>query len=74
MEYSNEKEFSIGFVRNLRLLWKAKDFTQEQLANEIDVDISQINRIERGIINTLVSIAYNIAKVLCIKAGELFDR
>lgn len=73
MENLDEKEFLIVFGRNLRLLRKEKGLTQEELANELDIEISQISRIERGIINTSIANASRIAKVLDLKISELFD-
>ena len=58
-----------GKLRELRL---AKGFTQEQLANELGVEISQISRIERGVINTSVTTLYAIAKTLKIDVSQLF--
>lgn len=73
MEYINEKEFLVAFGKNLRKIRKDKGFTQEQLANDVNVEISQISRIERGIINTSIANTYAIARVLKVKAMDLFD-
>lgn len=72
MEHLEEKEFLLAFGNNLKQLRKVKGFTQEGLANELGIEISQISRIERGVINTSVSSAYKIAQVLEIEIGELF--
>jgi len=66
------KEFLLAFGKNLRLLRKEKGLTQEELANELDVEISQISRIERGVISTSVSNCYKISKVLKISVQDLF--
>lgn len=42
------------------------------MANELGIEISQINRIERGVINTSVTPLYAISKVLNIDISELF--
>tara|TARA_R110000868_G_scaffold32459_2_gene118067 strand:+ start:1144 stop:1368 length:225 start_codon:yes stop_codon:yes gene_type:complete len=68
----NEKEFLLAFGKNLRLLRKEKGLTQEELANELDVEISQISRIERGVISTSVSNCFKISKVLKISIQDLF--
>ena len=47
-------------------------FTQEQLANELGIEISQISRIERGVINTSVTTLYAISKVLNVDLSEFF--
>lgn len=63
----------INFGKKLRLTRLAKGFTQEQLANELGVEISQISRIERGVINTSVTTLYAISKVLNVSISDLFD-
>ena len=68
----DKKNILIGFGNALRELRLAKGFTQEQLANELGVEISQISRIERGVINTSVTTLYSISKVLKIDVSELF--
>lgn len=72
MENLEEKQFLIAFGKNLRLLRKSKGFTQEELANEIDIEISQISRIERGVINTSIANVNSIAKVVMIPVSDLF--
>ena len=72
MDYLNEKDFLIAFGKNLRRIRKTQDFTQAQLANDIGVEISQISRIERGIINTSVGNANAIAKALKVDLKDLF--
>ena len=47
-------------------------FTQEQLANELGIEISQISRIDRGVVNTSFSTLYSISKVLNVDVSELF--
>lgn len=73
MDKSSEKEFLIKFGQNLRRLRKQKGYTQEELANELDIEISQISRIERGVINTTIGTVQSIMDCLQIKANELFD-
>lgn len=66
------KIFLIAFGKNLRKVRKAQGFTQAQLANDIGVEISQISRIERGIINTSVGNVNAIAKALKVDLKDLF--
>ena len=73
VEYSKDSAFLIAFGKNLRKHRKLKGFTQEQLAIDLDVEISQISRIERGIINTSIGNINAIAKVLKIDIKDLFD-
>jgi len=62
----------INFGNKLRTTRLAKGFTQEQLAYELGVEISQISRIERGVINTSITTLYSISKVLNVDVSELF--
>ena len=47
-------------------------FSQEQLANELGIEISQISRIDRGVVNTSFSTLYSISKVLNVDISEFF--
>ena len=73
MEYLDDSAFLIAFGKNLRKYRKLKGFTQEQLANDLNIEISQISRIERGIINTSIGNINAISKVLKINTKDLFD-
>ena len=73
MEYLSEKEFVIEFGKNLKRLRKSKGFTQAELANDIGIEISQVSRIERGIINTSISMVNEISKALKIDKSLLFQ-
>ena len=72
MENDNKKELLLKFGENLRKARESKGFTQAQLANELNVEISQISRIERGLINTSVTTIYNISTVLKVDISDLF--
>lgn len=54
-------------LQELRL---QKNLTQKELAFMVDVEISQITRIERGIINTSVLSLMRITDALEISIGE----
>ena len=73
MEHLSEKDFLIAFGRNLRRVRRAQGFTQAQLANDLGVEISQISRIERGIINTSVGNVNAISSALRVDIKDLFD-
>ena len=73
VEYLKNSEFLILFGRNLKKVRKSKGFTQAELANDIGIEISQISRIERGIINTSISTTNEIAKVLKVNITDLFN-
>ena len=50
-----------------------KSMTQEKLAFSVGIEISQISRIERGILNTSISTIKAIATALDIEVKDLFD-
>jgi transcriptional regulator with XRE-family HTH domain len=67
---------AISFFLQKKILYKlclVKGSTQEQLAHEFGVEIPQISRIERGVINTSVITLYAIFKVLNVDISELLN-
>ena len=68
-----DEKYIKKFGKNLRNLRKQKNITQEKLAFSIGIEISQISRIERGIVNTSISTAKAISTALNIEMKELFD-
>lgn len=73
MKYLRDNDFLKSFGNHLRKVRKENNFTQEELANDIGVEISQISRIERGILNTSISTVNEIAKALNIPLNNLFE-
>lgn len=73
MKYLKDQKFLNKFGKNLRKLRKQKSMTQEKLAFEIGIEISQISRIERGVSNTSISTVKAIANALDIHVKELFE-
>jgi transcriptional regulator with XRE-family HTH domain len=71
--YKSERDYLLAFGNNLKSIRKSKGFTQADLANDLDIEISQISRIERGIINTTIWNSYRIAQVLQVDAELLFN-
>ncbi len=61
-----------AFGKNLRKLREDRGLSKEALANDADIPINQVGRIERGEINTTISTANAIAKALKIELSELF--
>ncbi|MBK7093805.1 MAG: helix-turn-helix transcriptional regulator [Saprospiraceae bacterium] len=61
------------FGNTLRKVRQRHNFTQELLAIKADIEISQISRIERGVINTSISQVITIANALGVHPKELFD-
>ena len=68
-----DKELIIRFGDNLRKIRIEKGFTQEKLAFNAEITLSQVGRIERGKINTTISTAYLLAKVLEVDISRLFE-
>ncbi len=57
-------------IRSIRI---ELDLSQEQLANEADIPLSQIGRIERGETNPTISTLFVIAEALNVSLINLFD-
>ena len=55
-------------MREIRI---SKEISQENLANECDIDYSQINRMELGKVNFSISYLFRIAKALHVHPKEL---
>jgi transcriptional regulator with XRE-family HTH domain len=68
-----EKKILIMFGLNLAKLRKSKGFTQAELANDTEMEISQISRIERGVLNTSIINLYYFSKTLKIDINDFFD-
>lgn len=60
------------FGEKLRELRLSKGYTQERLANELAIEISQISRIERGVINTSVSTLFSLSNILDTPVSDFF--
>lgn len=73
MPYYRHDKFLKQFGNNLRELRIQKGLTQEDLAFEAELDLTQIGRIERGVTNTSISIAYKLAKALKVNVMQLFE-
>lgn len=65
-------EFMEAFGKNLKKLRKEAKLTQEDLANDCNISLSQIGRIERGEINTTISTLYVLAQALDLEVSDLF--
>lgn len=65
--------FIKAFGNNLREIRLAKKISMQNLAYSINVEYSQISRIELGKINTSVSTVYDIAIALEVPLQDLFN-
>ncbi len=73
VENFDSELFLKSFGLNLSRIRKEKGFSQEKLANEADIDISTLSRIERGILNISIVNTYKISISLGITHQELFN-
>jgi len=69
---SKDHKYVQAFGKHLRKLRKENNLSQEDLANDADIPINQIGRIERGEVNTTLSTMRAICKALNIHIVELF--
>ncbi|NEN23805.1 helix-turn-helix transcriptional regulator [Cryomorpha ignava] len=60
------------FGEKLKEKRKSLKVTQAQLAADANIEISQISRIERGVLNTSIGTTYILAEALKIHVSELF--
>ena len=63
----------MAFGSNLRRIRIEKNLSQAELAFRCKMEISQIGRIERGIINTSISSVFTISEALNVNPKDLFD-
>ena len=73
MKYTRNEKFIKEFGKRLRLIRKEKGLSQEKLAFLSDLELSQINRIELGKINTSLSHVAAICDALEIQPKLLFE-
>jgi len=70
---SKDQKYILAFGKHLRKIRKENNLSQEDLANDADIPINQIGRIERAEVNTTLSTMRAIAKALDIHITHLFD-
>lgn len=73
----------MGYIRNSEILKKVgakirearlnKGYAQQELADLCDLELSQINRIELGKINTSVSVLFIIGEVLEVSPSVFLE-
>jgi transcriptional regulator with XRE-family HTH domain len=66
----NEKAIST-LAANIKKYRLERNLTIQELANILDVDYSQISRMERGVVNPNISIIFDIAEALQIEPTNL---
>jgi transcriptional regulator with XRE-family HTH domain len=70
---NEEKIFVINFGNRLKKIRLQKNLSQEMLANDADIPINQIGRIERAEISTSLTTIFKIAKALDVPVITFFD-
>jgi transcriptional regulator with XRE-family HTH domain len=68
-----DEKVLLSFGKNLQKIRRKQNITQEELAYESGISLSQIARIETGRINPTLCTLLTIAKTLKIKASDLLD-
>jgi transcriptional regulator with XRE-family HTH domain len=68
-----DKKVLTSFGDHVRKLRKSKNLSLEKLAFEAEIELSQIYRLEKGIINSTLSTLIAISKALGISLKELMD-
>jgi DNA-binding XRE family transcriptional regulator len=64
---------SKNFGKKIREVRIKAQLSQEMLANDANIPINQVGRIERAEINTSINTIYKLAKALEIDVKDLFD-
>ncbi|HET6243582.1 MAG: helix-turn-helix transcriptional regulator [Bacteroidetes bacterium] len=72
MNTTRNKEYIIAFGEQIRKLRKEKSMSMEKLAEQADIEYSQIAKIEKGKINTTISTVFNLANALQLPVEDLF--
>lgn len=72
MKTERHSEYLIKFGANLKSLRLKRNMSQEDLAYEAELSLSQVSRIERGVVSTSLSQIVSIAIALSIKPIDLF--
>ena len=73
MKYTTHPAGLKAFGKKMRELREARNLSQEALAWKADSELSQISRMERGIVNAGLSQIFKIAAALEVHPKELFD-
>lgn len=68
-----DKKLLQKFGYHLRELRQAAGLTQEELANDADIPINQVGRIERGEVNPTLSTLSALSRALKIRLPELVN-
>jgi DNA-binding XRE family transcriptional regulator len=73
VNYKHNLAFCKAFGDQVRRLRQEKGLSMREFALQADLEYSQLSKIERGVINTTISSAFNLAEALDVHVKELFD-
>ncbi|ETT57168.1 helix-turn-helix transcriptional regulator [Paenibacillus sp. FSL H8-0457] len=59
--------------KKIRLFRKARNLTQEELGEKLQIDQSYLGRIERGEVNITLDTLAKISEALSVSPSQLFD-
>jgi transcriptional regulator with XRE-family HTH domain len=66
-----DKKLLARFGKHLKKMWAEANLSQEELANASDMEISQVYRIENGLVNPTLTILKALSNGLNIALAEL---
>lgn len=69
---TKDNDYLKEFGKHLKKLREDSGMSQEELANNAEVSLPQITRIERGTVNTTICTIKALAKGLSLKTSEMF--
>jgi transcriptional regulator with XRE-family HTH domain len=69
--YYKDEALLAKIGENIRKVRLSKKISQESLANDCEIDYSQVNRMELGKVNFNISYLYKIAKALNVDPKQL---
>lgn len=72
-KYTRNDQFIKAVGKKIREIRKEKGLSQQKLADLCNLELSQINRIELGVINTGISHISTIAEIFEIRPMELLE-
>jgi transcriptional regulator with XRE-family HTH domain len=73
MILNRNKEVNISFGKQLREVRESKNLSQESLANKAEISISQVSRLERGLLNPTLSTIIQLSSALNVPVDELLS-
>jgi len=74
MNHLRDTELLKTFGEGVKKLRQERGFTQKQLALKMDVEISQVSRIERGLNNPTLTTLIHLAESLEVNVCQLFGK